>query len=97
MFNADDYQDRQQIANGHFSYVFTCSRSKGDGPPDDLAMKVSDLPSESRQNEKAQVSCCFARSMTLCETSNVKQPSKNQTLQWLLWHLFPDDVIMCTP
>ena len=56
LFNADEYRDRCQIARGAFSEVYTCSCCKQGKAAPQLALKVSDLPSESRQNERAQVS-----------------------------------------
>ena len=56
LFNADQYRDRCQIARGAFAEVYTCSCCKQGRAVSHLALKVSDLPSESRQNEKAQVS-----------------------------------------
>ncbi|KAL3131548.1 hypothetical protein ABBQ38_007850 [Trebouxia sp. C0009 RCD-2024] len=55
LFNADQYKDRCQIARGAFSVVFDCCSFKEGRSQSQLAMKVSDLPSESRQNEKAQI------------------------------------------
>ena len=55
LFDADQYEEWCQIARGAFSEVYNCSCCKEGIAPSQLAMKVSDLPSDSRQNEKAQV------------------------------------------
>lgn len=49
------YQDRDNIAAGAFSQVQACRSVKGGAASSELALKISELPSQRSDNQRTQV------------------------------------------